>query len=419
MYKKTINSIVAGMVMLSLITSADIMAQSSFDNERKTKKSALLVKSTEKPLLPFQVLNSRYKTDNDIGRSTLQWTSEEGWMNAYRINYSYSADRLTITQNWQFYSEEGWEGDGSYTFVFTEDGLPVSYSYGLLGDVFTQTFHYSESGRLDSATFSETYEGESYSEKIELEYITPDSILIYNTLTGEDEEPELTGYFVNRENAFVEAYYESSYIDRYTYAGLSFDEYLKNVFNEFFFVEVYNDEYYTDDEVWVPYSRTILNYDGDMVTEMVEEYYYESEASWVSEYRNSYTYENGKISEDLATYSFDGTIWDDESRTLYEYGMVTSVPEYDDKVATFKLSQNYPNPFNPTTQIAYEISAPGKVLLEVYNVLGERVATLVNTNQNAGNHVVGFNASSLSSGIYYYKLVSGQNQLVRSMTLIK
>ena len=73
MFKKTINTIVAGMVVLSLITSADIMAQSSFDHERKTKKSALLLKSTEKPMLPFQVLNSRYKTDNDIGRITDQW----------------------------------------------------------------------------------------------------------------------------------------------------------------------------------------------------------------------------------------------------------------------------------------------------------------------------------------------------------
>lgn len=419
MFKKTINTIVAGMVVLSLITSADIMAQSSLDHEQKIKKSALLFKSIEKPLLPFEVLNSRYKTDNDIGRSTEQWASQEGWMNAYRINYSYSTDRLTITQNWQFYNEGEWEGDGTYTFVFTEDGLPVSYSFGLLEDVFTQTFHYSESGRLDSATFSETYSGEDYAEKIELEYITPDSILIYNTIIGEEEESELTGYFVNRENAFVEAYYESSYIDRYTYADLSFDEYLKNVFNEFFFVEVYNDEYYSEEEVWMPYSRTVLTYDGDMVTEMVEEYYYESESGWIPEYRNSYTYENGKISEDLTAYSFDGEVWDNESRILYEYGMVTSVNEFGESVATFKLSQNYPNPFNPTTQIAYEISEPGRVILEVYNVLGERVATLVNTNQNTGNYVVGFNASSLSSGIYYYKLVSGQNQLVRSMTLIK
>jgi hypothetical protein len=174
-----------------------------------------------------------------------------------------------------------------------------------------------------------------------------------------------------------------------------------------------------DNDVWVPYLRTTLAYDGQIVIEMEEEYYYESEDEWIPEYRNSYTYENGKIVEDLATFSFDGMTWDNDSRTLYEYGTVTSVDDYNETVTTFTLSQNYPNPFNPTTQIAYKISAPGKVLLEVYNVLGKRVATLVNASQPAGEYVASFNASGYPSGIYYYKLVSGQSQQVRSMTLIK
>ncbi|MCP9292495.1 T9SS type A sorting domain-containing protein [Gracilimonas sediminicola] len=418
MFDRTINTIVAGLVVLFLTSGVELQAQSSVDDGRKSKKSALLFKHSDKPLLPSDVLNARFKTDNDIGRSTMQWASEEGWMDAYRITYSYSTDRLTITQNWQIYDGEGWVGDGAYIFTFSEEGYPLSYSFEFGGDVFSEVFHYS-AGRLDSATFSETYEGASYSEKIELEYVTDDSIQIYSTVFSEGGQPELTGYFVNREDAFVEVYYETEYTDRYIYSGIDFDEYLTNVFNEFFFVEMYNDEYYEGDDVWIPYSRTTLAYDGQLVIEVEEEYFYESEGEWMAEYRNTFTYENGKIAEDLATYSFDGMNWDDESRTLYEYGMVTSIDEVNDDISTFKLSQNYPNPFNPTTQIAYEISAPGKVLLEVYNVLGERVATLVNANQVAGEYVAGFNASGFPSGIYYYKLVSGQHQQVRSMTLIK
>ncbi|MGN8226905.1 T9SS type A sorting domain-containing protein [Gracilimonas sp. BCB1] len=419
MFDKTINTIVAGMIALFLTTGVEIMAQSTFDDGRKSKKSALLFKHSDKSLLPSEVLNARFKTDNDIGRSTTQWAGENGWMDAYRTTYSYSSDRLTITQNWEYFTGETWEGEGTYVFIFSEEGYPLSYTFGFGEDEFTQVFHYSESGRLDSATFSETYDGESNSEKIELEYVTGDSILIYNTIFSEGGEPELTGYFVNRNNAFVEAYFETEYTDRYTYSGITFDEFLMNVFNEFFFVEMYNDEYYEEDEMWIPYSRTTLAYDGQIVIEREEEYFDESESEWIPEYRNTFTYENGKIAESLDSYSFDGMNWDDDSRTLYEYGAVTSVEDYTDNVTTFQLSQNYPNPFNPTTQIAYEISTPGKVLLEVYNVLGERVATLVNGNHVAGAYVASFNASGFPSGIYYYKLVSGQHQQVRSMTLIK
>lgn len=418
MFNKTINTIVAGMVVLFLTAGAELQAQSLADDGRKSKKSALLFKQPDKSLLPSDVLNARFKTDNDIGRSTTQWPSEGDWVDAYRITYSYSSDRLTITQNWEMYDGNGWVVDGMYEFTFSEEGYPLSYSFEFGADIFFQIFYYS-AGRLDSATFSETYEGQSYSEKIELEYVTDDSIQIYSTVFSEGEQPELTGYFVNREGAFVEAYYETEYTDRYIYSGIDFDEYLTNIFNEFFFVEMYNDEYYMDNDVWVPYLRTTLAYDGQIVIEMEEEYYYESEDEWIPEYRNSYTYENGKIVEDLATFSFDGMTWDNDSRTLYEYGTVTSVDDYNETVTTFTLSQNYPNPFNPTTQIAYKISAPGKVLLEVYNVLGKRVATLVNASQPAGEYVASFNASGYPSGIYYYKLVSGQSQQVRSMTLIK
>jgi len=84
---------------------------------------------------------------------------------------------------------------------------------------------------------------------------------------------------------------------------------------------------------------------------------------------------------------------------------------------TYRLGQNYPNPFNPTTNIAYEIPAQGNVTLAVYNVIGERVATLINDEQIvAGQHVVNFNGNNLSSGVYYYRLtVKTAGKLFESM----
>ncbi|MDP2301351.1 MAG: YCF48-related protein [Ignavibacteria bacterium] len=71
---------------------------------------------------------------------------------------------------------------------------------------------------------------------------------------------------------------------------------------------------------------------------------------------------------------------------------------------TFTLSQNYPNPFNPATSIKYSIAEPSKVTLNIYNLLGEKVAELVNTQQDAGYHQLNFNAGKLSSGVYFFTI---------------
>lgn len=70
----------------------------------------------------------------------------------------------------------------------------------------------------------------------------------------------------------------------------------------------------------------------------------------------------------------------------------------------YTLSQNYPNPFNPVTKISFAIPKSGLVTLKVYDVIGREVASLVNTHKNAGSYIVDFDASKLSSGIYFYKL---------------
>lgn len=89
---------------------------------------------------------------------------------------------------------------------------------------------------------------------------------------------------------------------------------------------------------------------------------------------------------------------------------------------TFSLSQNYPNPFNPETTIEFTIPAPGRTTLTVYNLLGQKVATLIDDDLDAGiQHRVKFNGGTLSSGLYVYVLKSGDSGLTakRTMMLIK
>ncbi|MBK7629540.1 MAG: T9SS type A sorting domain-containing protein [Ignavibacteriales bacterium] len=87
--------------------------------------------------------------------------------------------------------------------------------------------------------------------------------------------------------------------------------------------------------------------------------------------------------------------------------------------AEFELKQNYPNPFNPSTRINYSIIESGLVKLSVYNLLGEVVGILVNQNQEAGSYNVQFDALNLQSGVYFYKLESGNQIQTKKMMLIK
>ncbi len=85
----------------------------------------------------------------------------------------------------------------------------------------------------------------------------------------------------------------------------------------------------------------------------------------------------------------------------------------------YSLEQNFPNPFNPTTVIRYSLPSASDVKLTVYNLLGEKVATLVDERKSAGSYNIAFNASNLSSGIYFYSLRAGNFLCTRKMVLLK
>ena len=85
----------------------------------------------------------------------------------------------------------------------------------------------------------------------------------------------------------------------------------------------------------------------------------------------------------------------------------------------FQLFVNYPNPFNPTTTIKYSIPSDGYVTLKIFNALGEEVSTLVNEFRSTGNYEIIFDASNLTSGIYFYKIQSGNFIETKKMILLK
>jgi YVTN family beta-propeller protein len=101
--------------------------------------------------------------------------------------------------------------------------------------------------------------------------------------------------------------------------------------------------------------------------------------------------------------------------------IITSIddPFYTGQPDHFDLYQNYPNPFNPSTAISYQLPAFSQVEIIVYSISGQKVRTLVNERQTAGNYTISFDATGLSSGIYFYKLKAGNSTQIRRMVLIR
>jgi hypothetical protein len=127
----------------------------------------------------------------------------------------------------------------------------------------------------------------------------------------------------------------------------------------------------------------------------------------------------GKI-DDVKIYN--RALLDEEIQNLYQYGSTTNVDSPNPILKTpntFSLNQNFPNPFNPSTKISWQSPVSGHQSLNVYDVLGNEVATLVDEYKSAGSYEVEFDASKLSSGLYIYKLQAGEFTSTKKMILIK
>lgn len=136
---------------------------------------------------------------------------------------------------------------------------------------------------------------------------------------------------------------------------------------------------------------------------------------------------NSEVVTIWGNYAFTRGLW---SETFGNYKLLPESPDdlgevqnvaIDDDVLpnSFALGQNYPNPFNPVTTIKYSVPQAGHVTLEVFDLLGRQVRLLVDGAINAGEHAITFDAASLPSGMYLYRLTAGEEVSTRKMLLLK
>jgi hypothetical protein len=117
----------------------------------------------------------------------------------------------------------------------------------------------------------------------------------------------------------------------------------------------------------------------------------------------------------------DGIIYVSGAGILYtlKVDLPTEIVENSGKVTAFNLKQNYPNPFNPKTVINYQLPITSTVELGIYNILGQKVATLVSGKQQAGNYQVEWDATNFASGVYMYRMQAGKYSETKKLILLR
>ncbi|MFI5252265.1 MAG: T9SS type A sorting domain-containing protein [Bacteroidota bacterium] len=344
-----------------------------------------------------------------------------------RNTYSYDAHERMISQLQESWSNEQWVI--SYRFI---------YSYDIQGSILSRLEEQWNNGQLVySSRYSFTYDANEKMLSMLLEegnndQWIPNSRYVYTYDANGMRDTVLGGEWFNgqwvtsyrwtdaydTDGNMIYEFYEELHnglwgsLDRWTY---TYDA-KGNMLSESFALWSTNQ--------WVNYGRDTYTYDtqDNVLSDLTELWY----GKWVNEYRTSYIYDTNANLTSVWHDEWSGSMWtpgdgyftqqQDNGGNYYVFGFgynvnisrstITTgiVQERMSMPSTYSLSQNYPNPFNPATVINYQLPNDSYVLLSLYNVLGQELRTLVNRTEQPGEKSVQFDASGLSSGIYFYRL---------------
>jgi hypothetical protein len=170
---------------------------------------------------------------------------------------------------------------------------------------------------------------------------------------------------------------------------------------------------------WIPSSRTVNTIVDGKITEITSQADYGS--GWEDTERDLMVYdENGNLAS-VQSQQYWQSQWQNTRLKTYEYDPASSISMVGEAVIAdeYQLLDNYPNPFNPETTIKFNIPKAGYVNLQVYNLLGQTVATLVDKEMAAGQYTTSFKADHLPSGVYFYRIQASDFLMTKRMVLLK
>jgi hypothetical protein len=192
-----------------------------------------------------------------------------------------------------------------------------------------------------------------------------------------------------------------------------------DVFQGYYYYDTNNNliEFLVQSSVGINFLRYLYSYDvNNNRIESIRQRW--NVNVWENGGRVLYTYSiNNDITEEIVQ-EWNGSAWINVDKYTYSY-IVTEIENVEESVLSYGISNNFPNPFNPSTRIKYFIPTQSYVTIKVFDALGNEIATLVNEEKQTGNYSVEFDASELTSGIYFYRLRAGDYIETRKMMFIK
>ena len=378
----------------------------NFNNTQKM--DSIITSSVEGGKLKVEF---EYDDESKIINELVFHSIGNGWLNLYSDFYYYDeiGNRvLDVLLDWNI---NHWDTTGRINYTYTPEGKLFQYIFQSFSDQvwlneFRETFAYDSNGNRIN-TLNEVW--------IENKWQNRHRVENYYSNTNQQDSLLFQMWLNNDWQNFSKTYF---YYD------------IQSGFLDSFLAKIWSGG------DWINYLRRIISNDtnGNQI-EHFEEIW--EQGNWVNSIKRHFSHNDLNYIVSAYCEIWNGISWipgndiiiienpDGFSITfitqsLNIYYLVTSINE---EVITspndFRLSQNYPNPFNPATVISYQLPVSGMVSLKVYNVIGQQVAELVNEVKQAGVHIVEFDASNLPSGVYLYRLYTGNFTSTRKMMLIK
>ncbi|MCH8487538.1 MAG: T9SS type A sorting domain-containing protein [Candidatus Cyclonatronum sp.] len=378
------------------------------------------------------------------------------WLNGFKVNYTYSGNQLTGTVSSFWNDESGWIPESSEVFIYelingvpyihevlvSEEGeeifrIVITYD----GTDITQFDEFESDGNggwslagqsifeYDGTDLTETYSSNFFGGG-ELEpdyrtiYLETSPAEFYELITGTLDMlnigSETVMYLQLNMPSMIDLFWDG---EEWAEESRMIRIFANQPTPDYFSAIIYTYSFFFDG--WQPDERFFMGFDEqDQILFGTSSFYDFFEEQWVVSERELFVYDDtGFLPVVIIISEYDE--WDDEyydmARLVLTWDVTNvSIGEGSEQLpARIVLGNAYPNPFNPSTNIPFEIRDSGMVNLQVYDILGRRVATLINDTLSAGLHTVNFDASMLSSGIYIIRLQAGNEILTKQITLLK
>ena len=393
-----------------------------------------------------------YSFDSSTGKTTTyvteEWSDSLGWVYSSRDVYSYDGSGKETETLFEYWFGGTWHDSTRYYYEYDPSGHDIEYGYESWNGIswknnFRFQYQFNPSGLLtyqlyqtgnDTGWVNSSNTSYSYgsSQKVLLSISQSWVANAWRNTTKDSNSYDVNDSLINLVfQTWSGSAWNNSGNYTYTYKGGQLTQFLYQTW----ITDWQNSQMYTytydgsgrqienlfqiwSGGSWMNFSNTQTWYDFKGRDSAVTTQHFNG--SWINSAHYTYSYDgNGNRSE------FDYQIWKNNNwlnsyRDLYSYGTVLAVHDPLPFLARqFCLEQNYPNPFNPSTEIRFDVPHQSSVVLRVYDLIGQEVATLVNEVKMPGEYVARWNAEKYPSGIYFYRLVAGNFTDTKKLVVLK